>query len=270
MDSEVSIDGHVITTGGYATDYVQKATASNYSNRRGTYDFGIYPVSFPPNFFVFDQAAAQGISFRDYGEGAATAPMGAAPNRPQFSKVEAGVDTGYPNNLFIGCQKAGVEASCTQDSGLYNGTGKKIGGQSRFNEWFPHFQQEVATGTVPAFTYMILPNDHTNGTTPGDYTPQAMIADNDLALGQIVDAISHSSIWAQTAVLVQEDDSQDGMDHVDSHRSPCIRATTSTRCCAPPSSSPASARCRSTTRSPHRCTRRSSAAKKNLTTRPIT
>jgi YVTN family beta-propeller protein len=222
MDSEVSIDGHVITTGGYATDYVQKATASNYSNRRGTYDFGIYPVSFPPNFFVFDQAAAQGISFRDYGEGAATAPMGAAPNRPQFSKVEAGVDTGYPDNLFIGCQKAGVEASCTQDSGLYNGTGKKIGGQSRFNEWFPHFQQEVATGTVPAFTYMILPNDHTNGTTPGDYTPQAMIADNDLALGQIVDAISHSSIWAQTAVLVQEDDSQDGMDHVDSHRSPAF------------------------------------------------
>jgi len=222
MDSEVSIDGHVITTGGYATDYVQKATASNYSNRRGTYDFGIYPVSFPPNFFVFDQAAAQGISFRDYGEGAATAPMGAAPNRPQFSKVEAAVDPGYPDNLFIGCQRAGVEASCTQDSGLYNATGKKIAGQSRFDEWYPHFLQEVASATVPTFTYMILPNDHTNGTKPGDYTPQAMIADNDLALGQIVDAISHSSIWPETAIFVQEDDSQDGMDHVDSHRSPAL------------------------------------------------
>lgn len=223
MNSEVSVDGHLIAVGAYATDYVQKETAANYSNRRGTYDFGIYPVTFPPNFFIFDQAAAQGISFRDYGEAAAgVSPTGNAPNRPQFAKVQAGFDSAYPNNLFIGCQKAGVVASCTQDSGLYNGTGKTIAGQSRFNEWFPHFQEEVAKGTVPALTTMILPNDHTNGTTAKDFTPQAMIADNDLALGQVVDAISHSSIWPQTAIFVQEDDSQDGNDHVDSHRSPVL------------------------------------------------
>jgi YVTN family beta-propeller protein len=223
MDSEVSVDGHLITTSGYATDYAQKATAANYSNRRGTYDFGIYPVTFPPRFFVFDQAAAQGISFRDYGEQAAgMSANGAAPNRPQFSTVEAGLDQGYPNNLFIGCLQAGNQASCTQDSGLYKGTGKTIAGQSRFNEWYPHFQEEVTKGTVPTFTYLILPNDHTDGTTPKDYTPQAMVADNDLALGQMVDAISHSSIWSQSAIFVQEDDSQDGMDHVDSHRSPAF------------------------------------------------
>jgi hypothetical protein len=223
MDSEVSVDGHLITTGGVATDYAQKATAANYSGRRGTYDFGIYPVTFPPKFFVFDQAAAQGISFRDYGEQAAgLSPVGNAPNRPEFSKDVAGVDSAYPNNLFIGCLQAGNQASCTQDSGLYNGTGKTIAGQSRFNEWYPHFQEEVAGGTVPSFTYMILPNDHTDGTTPKDYTPQAMVADNDLALGQIVDAISHSPIWSSSAIFVQEDDSQDGMDHVDSHRSPAF------------------------------------------------
>jgi YVTN family beta-propeller protein len=222
MDSEVSVDGHIITTGGYATDYVQKATASNYSNRRGTYDFGIYPVTFPPKFFVFDQAAAQGIPFKDYGEGVGAAPMGVATNRPQFEKVEASVDTAYPNNLFIGCAQAGNEATCTQDSGIYKGTGKKIGAQSRFDEWYAHFQAEVTSDTVPTFTYMILPNNHTNGTTPADYTPKAMIADNDLALGQIVDAISHSSIWPQTAIFVEEDDSQDGEDHVDSHRSPAL------------------------------------------------
>jgi YVTN family beta-propeller protein len=225
MDSEVSVDGHLITTGGWATDYAQKATASNYSGRRGTYDFGIYPVSFPPKFFVFDQAAAQGISFKDYGEQAAgMSPNGNAPNRTQFGKVEAGLDQAYPNNLFIGCAKAGTEASCTQDSGYppITGTGKKIAGQSRVNEWLPHFTEEVTKGTVPAFTYMILPNDHTNGTTPKGYTPQAMVADNDLALGQIVDAISHSSIWPSSAIFVQEDDSQDGFDHVDSHRSPAL------------------------------------------------
>ena len=221
-DSEVSVDGHIITAGAESNDYVQKATAANYSGRRGTYDFGIYPVTFPPKFFLFDQAAAQNVSFRDYGEAVGTAPMGDAPNRPEFSKVEAGVDTGYPNNLFIGCLHAGVRASCTQDSGLLNGTGSLFAPQSRFDEWYPQFEQQVASGTVPTLSYMILPNDHTDGTTTGDLTPQAMIADNDLALGQIVDAISHSSIWPSTAIFVVEDDSQDGADHVDSHRSPAF------------------------------------------------
>jgi YVTN family beta-propeller protein len=223
MDSEVSVDGHLITTGGVATDYAQKATAANYSGRRGTYDFGIYPVTFAPKFFIFDQAASQGVSFRDYGEQAAgMSANGNAPNRPMFAKVSAGLDPAYPNNLFIGCLQAGNPSTCTQDSGLYKGTGKAIAGQSRFNEWYPHFQEEVAGATVPTFTYMILPNDHTDGTTPKDFTPQAMMADNDLALGQIVDAISHSSIWPHSAIFVQEDDSQDGSDHVDSHRSPAF------------------------------------------------
>jgi YVTN family beta-propeller protein len=221
-DSEVSIDGHLITAGAYATDYVQKATAANYSNRRGTYDFGIYPVTFPPNFFIFDQAAKQGVSFRDYGEAVGAIPTGAAPNRPEFAKVQANVDAAYPDNIFIGCLAAGVRASCTQDSGLYKGTGTIYTGKSRFDGWLPEFESQVATGTVPKLNYMILPDDHTNGTTPGDPTPQAFIADNDLALGQIVDAISHSSIWPSTAIFVEEDDSQDGADHVDSHRSPAF------------------------------------------------
>ncbi len=221
-DSEVSVDGHLITTGAYATDYVQKATAANYSGRRATYDFGIFPVTFPPNFFIFDQAAKQGVSFRDYGEAVGTLATGGVPNRPEFAKVEANVDTSYPNNLFIGCLKPGVLPSCTQDSGLYNGTGTLFAGQSRFDVWYPQFEAEVADGTVPQLNYMILPSDHTNGTTTGDPTPQAFIADNDLALGQIVDAISHSPIWPSTAIFVEEDDSQDGADHVDSHRSPML------------------------------------------------
>jgi YVTN family beta-propeller protein len=224
MDSEVSVDGHLIAVGAIATDYVQKETAANYSGRRETYDFGIYPVSFPPKFFIFDQAAAQGISFKDFGEAAAGLfpSSGNASNRPQYSNVLANFDTAYPNDLFIGCQRAGVLASCTQDSGLYKGTGKTIGGQSRVNEWLPHFEEEASKGTVPALTMMLLMNNHTNGTTPKDYTPQAMNADNDLALGQVVDAISHSPIWSSSAIFVEEDDSQDGFDHVDAHRSPAL------------------------------------------------
>ncbi len=221
-DSEVSVDGHIITSTAYATDYAQKATAANYSNRRGTYDFGIYPVSFPPKFFIFDQAAKQNVSFRDYGEFVGAIGTTAARNRPEFAKVTAALDATYPGNIFIGCLSPGVTATCTQDSGLYKGTGSLFASQSRFNVWNAEFQTQVLTGTVPAFNYMILPNDHTNGTTPKDFTPQAMIADNDLALGQMVDAISHSSIWPSTAIFVVEDDSQDGADHVDSHRAPAF------------------------------------------------
>jgi hypothetical protein len=82
------------------------------------------------------------------------------------------------------------------------------------------FQAQQAAGTVPALSYMILFNDHTDGDTPGEYTPSADVADNDLALGQLVEMISHSSVWSSSAILVVEDDSQAGFDHVDAHRMP--------------------------------------------------
>ena len=75
---------------------------------------------------------------------------------------------------------------------------------------------------MPPFVYLTLPNDHTNGVTPGKPTPKALIADNDLGLGQIVQLISHSSIWSTSAIFVVEDDSQDGADHVDAHRMPAF------------------------------------------------
>ena len=83
----------------------------------------------------------------------------------------------------------------------------------RFGQW-------LGSDSVPSFVYLTLPNDHTNGVTPGKPTPKALIADNDLALGQLVQLISHSPIWAHSAIFVVEDDSQDGADHVDAHRMP--------------------------------------------------
>lgn len=73
---------------------------------------------------------------------------------------------------------------------------------------------------MPAFNYLVMPNDHTVGTTPGKRTPQALVADNDYGVGQLVDKISHSPIWKSSAIFVVEDDSQDGADHVDAHRIP--------------------------------------------------
>ena len=95
--------------------------------------------------------------------------------------------------------------------------------QLRADEFLREFDEFVkAKGTakeLPQFTLLYLPDDHTGGTRPGKPTPQASVADNDLALGRVVDAVSHSPYWDDTAIFVLEDDAQDGADHVDAHRS---------------------------------------------------
>ncbi len=95
--------------------------------------------------------------------------------------------------------------------------------QLRADEFLREFDEFVkAKGTakeLPQFTLLYLPDDHTGGTRPGRPTPQASVADNDLAVGRVVDAVSHSPYWDDTAIFVVEDDAQDGADHVDAHRS---------------------------------------------------
>jgi YVTN family beta-propeller protein len=223
-DSEVSVDGHLITSGGVAIDYVQRALHANYSGRGRSFDFGVFPITFGPRDFVFDQAVRQGISFRNYGEeGAGTTPF-SNDGRSTYGPVMAATDSAYPGNLQIGClHPPAAPANCTSDSDpLGPGGTPSIGGVSRAALFSTELRAQLAAGTVPTFNYLILPNDHTNGTTPQDLTPQALIADNDLALGQIVDVISHSAIWSQSAIIVDEDDSQDGADHVDAHRMPAF------------------------------------------------
>ncbi len=100
--------------------------------------------------------------------------------------------------------------------------------QLRLNEFLREFRgfvrarQEGRRGVMPALVIMRLPNDHTAGTSPGMPTPSAAIAENDLAVGRLVDAVSHSVYWSDTAILIAEDDAQDGPDHVDAHRSPVL------------------------------------------------
>jgi hypothetical protein len=92
--------------------------------------------------------------------------------------------------------------------------------QYRVDYWLPLFRQQEATGTLPALTIMWLPNDHTSGYSGGFPIPQAAVADNDLALGRIVEAVSHGKDWPTSAIFVEEDDAQNGVDHIDGHRQP--------------------------------------------------
>ncbi|MDQ1746553.1 MAG: hypothetical protein QOD07_816, partial [Frankiaceae bacterium] len=235
-NSEASIDGHFWTSAASVSDYVQKNWMQNYAGRGRPYDFGVYAVTWPGNGFLFDQAQRQNIPYFNYGEAIAgdvpvpdkdRSPAATAEVAQKFahSDLGAGGPTGvgatpagecYPNDADI--ETDAITTNPTWDSTPPSGSAPNI--ESRAACFQAHFNTQVATNTVPAFNYLVLPSDHTVGTTPGKRTPQAMVADNDYGLGEIVDTISHSSVWSSSAIFVVEDDSQDGADHVDAHRIP--------------------------------------------------
>jgi DNA-binding beta-propeller fold protein YncE len=228
-DSEVSVDGHDITTGAYASSYTIKTMHADYSGRgRPANQEGVYPVSFSPNDFLFDQAVRQNISFQNYGELAGgAAPAISDDGRSTYLTVLAHSNNVlYADNVFIGCVTSTASQitipnspDCAFDAGM--GAAPPLA-LSRIDVFNTQFQAQLLANSVPSFNYLIMPSDHTNGTGAGSRDPLAMCADNDLGVGQLVQIISHSSIWAQSVIFVVEDDSQDGADHVDAHRAPAL------------------------------------------------
>ena len=168
----------------------------------------IFPIGIPPNAFVFDQAVRQGVSFRIYGElGAGNQPF-ADDGRPTFDQVLANTDPAYPSQVQGTCRPGGPGAAparrCSADALHRRPPARSARRPARPTPRaaIAHLRRrsssaQVAAGTVPRFNYLILFNDHTDGTTPGVYTPKANVADNDLALGQLVELVSQSSIWAR-------------------------------------------------------------------------
>jgi YVTN family beta-propeller protein len=198
--SEVSADGWNWSTAANANTYVQKNWPANYApspGRNRPYEFeggnlATAPGADPHNAYLWDRLGRAGVSYRNYGFWATgTVPAIVAPTAPDLA---AHTDLSYPG---------------------YN---LAITDQVRVQEWLREFRQFEAAGNLPAFEFVRLPNDHTAGTRPGAPTPRAMVADNDLALGRLVEAVSHSRYWGETAIFVLEDDAQNGPDHVDAHR----------------------------------------------------
>jgi DNA-binding beta-propeller fold protein YncE len=222
-DSEVSADGHVIATGAYATDEVTKNIHGDYSGRGRPADEGVAPISFPPQYFLFDQLARQGISFHNYGElSGGAAPLFGDDGRWTYPIVELNTVLAYSPE--IGCAENADPLfpntpACSYDSGL--GKAPPLG-LSRIDVFNAEFQLQALLGLVPQFNLLLIRNDHTTGASPGKLDPLSEIADNDLGVGQLVDLVSHSPIWPQSAIFVIEDDSQDGADHVDAHRAPAF------------------------------------------------
>jgi hypothetical protein len=235
-NSEASIDGHYWTAAGAVSDYVTKNWHQNYAGRDRPYDFGSYEVSAPPKGYIFQRMLGAGVSFYNYGEAlAGISPFPDKDRTPEQSAENGQVldpsrtdvqlndppSTCYDSDISIFDTPAiGTKTGVVYDSSLPPGANP--GDTSRFSCFNARFQSQLASGSVPTFNYLSLPLDHTQGLEPGKRTPDADIADNDWALGQIVQAISHSSIWDSSLILVVEDDSQNGADHVDAHRIPAL------------------------------------------------
>ena len=213
VNAEVSPDGHNWSTAAYATDYLEKTVPSNYSGRGRTYDYegtnrGFGPnhipdddVAEPASGYLWNLAEKKGITFRNYGEFVVTT----GPRSPDS------LPPGYRGNKpFLR----------THTNPLYPGFELTIRDQHRADVWIAEFQQFVQSGNMPALELIRLPNDHTSGAMAGRPTPRAAFADNDLALGRMIEALSKSPFWKNTVVFVLEDDAQNGADHVDMHRSP--------------------------------------------------
>ncbi|MGD8319414.1 MAG: beta-propeller fold lactonase family protein [Gemmatimonadota bacterium] len=214
VNAEASPDGHNWSMAAYTTDYLQKTVPSNYSDRGRTYDwegtnrgFGNIPweddeddVNEPAMGYLWDLANRAGITFRNYGEFVV----------PDYVDRDDDMPAGYKGNKpFL----------LTHTSREYPGFDLNIPDQRRADVWISDLQGFVEAGAMPAFQILRLPNDHTAGGRAGAPTPQAYAADNDLALGRIIEAVSRTPFWKSTVVFVLEDDAQNGPDHVDSHRS---------------------------------------------------
>ncbi len=210
VNAEVSPDGHNWSMAAYTTDYSQKTIPSNYSQRGRTYDWegtnrnrvpmddGDDDVAEPANGYLWDLAQKKGLTFRNFGE--FVIPQNATGTAPR----------GYRG------VKPFLVANTNRE---YPGYDLDIQDQFRADVWIRDLNAWVAKGEMPQFQIMRLPNDHTSGASAGKPTPQSHFADNDLALGRIVEALSKTKFWESTAVFVLEDDAQAGPDHVDSHRS---------------------------------------------------
>jgi YVTN family beta-propeller protein len=182
-----------------------------------------------PKGFLWSEMDAKGLSARLYGEWAdvkvAKKPGGGDYEWSDFYATSQCKEGKAPaSSCTVPDDAVGVTTSIPSAAKIldphYAPFNLKIPDQYRVDYWIPAFQQQDATGQVPNLTILWLPDDHTAGATKGQPTPASYQADNDLALGRIVEAISHSKAWGQSAIFVEEDDAQNGIDHVDGHRQP--------------------------------------------------
>jgi len=191
VDAEVSADGHNWSLGAHANDYLEKTWPTGYGRRGGvTEGMGRRGVANNKEGYLWDFCKKKGVSYRSYG-------------------------------VFVDNNKGNIPALDAAHVCSYFDTYYKqnVRDTTRVGQWRRDFDSLLVANAVPAFSSIRLGADHTQGLAVGRPTPYACVADNDLAVGMLVEHLSKSPIWSQTAIFVVEDDAQNGPDHVDAHRS---------------------------------------------------
>jgi YVTN family beta-propeller protein len=255
---EVSGDGHVWSTAAIGTDYLEKTWQQSYRGSQRTYDYEgavalgypllqkIPDVNEPASGYLWGDLAAHGKSYYHFGEFISTTFCNEKRvEDPQMGPLMEGHDCAHkeiaPGETLPAEWGGGVNkwpwpipliaANVATKPELVGHFAKEapdfelaVPDQVRVDIFLRHLKgwladKEQGKDTMPNFVLLRLGNDHTAGTRPGGPTPKASVADNDLAVGRAIEAISHSPLWDDTAFFVLEDDAQDGGDHVDAHRS---------------------------------------------------
>jgi YVTN family beta-propeller protein len=236
--AEMSADGWSWATAGIASEFVQRNAQYDYARRDRNYDYegqnngspvdamGLRNVNDPQGGYIWDACLRAKVEFKNYGfYMAAGVPI----------KTKNGTPIAEDNSIAMRAFK-GRNAddfrmfdSDFADSDAWSlhhltwphhrKTWGNPSSRSRFEAWNRDYQQLLKEDRVPPLMLVRFGNDHTNGTSPDSASPQAMLADNDFAVGQLVEAVSKGRLWTKTAIVVVEDDAQGGFDHVDGHRS---------------------------------------------------
>jgi DNA-binding beta-propeller fold protein YncE len=200
-NAEVSASGHEWSMGGYSSEFIERSWPTNYGHKKSKVPYvaeGTYAAALPALGYLWDRAKAAGITYRSYGEfvhGEATPEDPAQSNLPA---LQGHVDP------------------------LYRGWTLTYSDLDRAPRFIAELHRFEAAGDMPRLQIVRLPNDHTEAARAGALTPRAMVAQNDLAVGRVVEAVSRSRFWPQTAIFIVEDDAQNGPDHVDAHRTEAL------------------------------------------------
>ena len=202
VNADVSADGNNWSTAAIAPDWVQKLWPTEYAGRHKLYDFEEQdPGALPPAGYIWTNAAQAGLTVRNYGFMVENKHLIAAAGTDQLQLINDPV-------LMKATNRA------------YRGFDTNYPDVERAKVYLADLAEFEKSGEMPRLMVMRLPNDHTSGLRVNSLSPLAMAADNDQAVGMIVEGISKSRFWANTLICILEDDAQNGPDHVDSHRSP--------------------------------------------------
>ncbi len=201
-DGDVSQDGHSWANAAYATDQNEKSWPANYGGHSQAQNRSL--AYMPSSGYLWDAAKRKGLTYRSYGEYATRASTGEPMSSvPGANGLVGHVSPNYLQNRVRDTENAKVFLD-------------------EFAQYEANYDSKDPEKRLPNYIVMSMQENHTHGTDPKSFSPRAMVANQDLALGQMVERLTHSKYWPQMAIFIMEDDAQDGPDHVDARRTACL------------------------------------------------